>query len=188
MCLKMWRQKGFSLNYLFVAWIMQQNHATKWNWLDFVACGRQQNLPLKTLQNKIILLWETLTHFQAICNNMFLLQSHRENPPMSSKLYSHVTWTICFFASIRTVFEDFSINIDRSSHREVFVKKEFLKIPQYSQDKTCVAVFLTKMQALRLYAFKMYYIYIYNSLYSVRRYTLIFFYKPPVFKQLVLRW
>ena len=71
--------------WIFVAWNIQQKQT------DLFACCRQQNSFLKMLQNKVILLWETLEDFLAIFKNMFLLQSHDKNCSVSSKLYSSYT-------------------------------------------------------------------------------------------------
>ena len=40
----------------FFSKLSLKHHAVKSNWFDFVACCRQQDSPLKLLENKIILL------------------------------------------------------------------------------------------------------------------------------------
>ena len=51
-------------------------------------CCRQRNPPSKTLQNKVILLWEALKHFHAIYKKYAFVAVAQENRPVSPNDYN----------------------------------------------------------------------------------------------------
>lgn len=54
---------------------------------DFLVFCRQQSSSSKILQNKIILIWQTLKHLLEIWKKHVFVAVARENQPVSSKLY-----------------------------------------------------------------------------------------------------